>query len=45
MHPSRCPPAALARHLRELPNIGPSLAEDLRLLGIDEPRQLRGADP
>ena len=31
--------------MRELPNIGPSLAEDLRLLGIEQPSQLCGAEP
>lgn len=28
--------------LTDLPNIGPAMAEDLRLLGISEPGQLRG---
>ena len=31
--------------LTDLPNIGPSLAADLRLLGIDAPQQLAGIDP
>ena len=31
--------------LQQLPNIGPAAAADLRLIGISEPRQLRGADP
>ena len=30
--------------LTDLPNIGPSLAADLRLLGIDTPQQLLGQD-
>jgi hypothetical protein len=30
--------------LEQLPNIGPSLAEDLRLIGIHQPQQLRGKD-
>jgi hypothetical protein len=30
--------------LEQLPNIGPSLAADLRLIGIDRPRDLRGKD-
>jgi hypothetical protein len=30
--------------LEQLPNIGPSLARDLRLIGITHPRQLRGKD-
>jgi hypothetical protein len=38
-------PFAAARKLEDLPNIGPALAADLRLLGIAEPAQLRGRDP
>ena len=30
--------------LAQLPNIGPALAADLRLIGIHEPQQLRGKD-
>ena len=30
--------------LEQLPNIGPSLAADLRLIGIQHPRDLRGQD-
>ncbi len=30
--------------LEQLPNIGPALAADLRLVGIHEPRQLQGQD-
>jgi len=36
--------AALCRTLEHLPNIGPALAADLRLIGIREPRDLRGKD-
>jgi hypothetical protein len=36
--------AAECTALEQLPNIGPSLAADLRLIGIDEPGQLRGKD-
>ena len=36
--------AAECKTLEQLPNIGPSLAADLRLIGITEPRQLRGKD-
>ena len=32
------------RTLEQLPNIGPALAADLRLIGIQEPAQLRGKD-
>lgn len=31
--------------LTDLPNIGPAMAEDFRLLGIDQPGQLAGRDP
>jgi hypothetical protein len=31
--------------LEQLPNIGPALADDLRLIGIQRPAQLRGRDP
>lgn len=37
--------AADARRLQDIPNIGPSIADDLRALGIHEPRQLVGKDP
>ena len=36
---------SLTDPLQSLPGIGPSLAEDLRLLGIREPADLRGQDP
>lgn len=36
--------AADCTRLEQLPNIGPSLADDLRLIGIHEPAQLRGRD-
>jgi hypothetical protein len=31
--------------LEQLPNIGPALAADLRLIGIRTPQALRGRDP
>jgi Pathogenicity locus len=31
--------------LKDLPNVGPAVAGDLRLLGITRPKQLRGRDP
>jgi len=31
--------------LTDIPNVGPAIARDLRLLGIDEPEQLKGLDP
>ena len=30
--------------LQQLPNVGPAMAADLRLLGIETPAQLRGRD-
>ena len=35
---------AACKTLEQLPNIGPSLAGDLRLIGIREPAELRGQD-
>jgi Pathogenicity locus len=37
--------AADCRSLEQLPNIGPALAADLRLLGIRHPQDLRSRDP
>ena len=31
-------------HLEQMPNIGPAMAADLRLLGIERPDQLQGRD-
>ena len=36
--------AAECQVLEQLPNIGPSLAADLRLIGIEHPKELRGKD-
>ncbi len=36
--------AAECLRLEQLPNIGPSLAQDLRMLGIERPQQLIGRD-
>jgi len=36
--------AAECEILEQLPNIGPSLAADLRLIGIERPADLRGKD-
>ncbi|MBQ1766785.1 MAG: helix-hairpin-helix domain-containing protein [Aquincola sp.] len=36
--------AAACQTLEQLPNIGPSLAADLRLIGIQQPRDLIGRD-
>jgi hypothetical protein len=41
--PKAATPAECSR-LEQLPNIGPSLADDLRLIGILEPQDLRGKD-
>lgn len=37
--------AAECQKLEQLPNIGPALAADLRLIGIHTPAELRGKDP
>ena len=37
--------AAEARRLQDIPNIGLSIADDLRALGIESPKQLVGKDP
>ena len=39
VHPAAC------QTLEQLPNIGPALAADLRLIGIRAPLELRGRDP
>lgn len=33
------------RQLRDLPNVGPAMAKDLELIGINAPDQLAGKDP
>lgn len=43
MHPDKVHREQVSQ-LTDLPNIGPSLAGDLRLLGIAHPQQLQGAD-
>ncbi len=35
---------AQAKRLEDIPNIGPSLASDLRGIGITQPKQLKGKD-
>jgi hypothetical protein len=48
--PPKAPPPRKARsadeceQLEQLPNIGPSIAADLRLLGVVHPRELAGHD-
>ncbi|MEJ7137038.1 helix-hairpin-helix domain-containing protein [Amphibiibacter pelophylacis] len=46
---SKAPPkaqvAAEAQRLTDIPNIGVSLAADLRGIGIDTPQQVRDMDP
>ena len=44
MHPARVDRARL-RVLTDLPNVGPSLAGDLRRIGIETPAQLAGQSP
>ncbi len=49
--PPKAPPPRKAasadecERLEQLPNIGPSIAADLRSLGIGHPRELAGRDP
>jgi len=35
----------LIREFTDLPNIGPAMARDLRLLGFERPQQLAGQNP
>ena len=42
---SKATDAASATRLEDIPNIGPSIADDLRALDIFEPAQLVGQDP
>ena len=44
MHPSKVERERLVE-LTDLPNVGPSVAGDLRLLGIATPQALVGQDP
>ena len=50
LRPPKAPPPRKARaaaeceQLEQLPNIGPSIAADLRLIGIQHPRELSGQD-
>lgn len=44
MHPAKVDRNRLDR-LEDLPNVGPAMARDLRLLGIDKPADLIGQDP
>jgi hypothetical protein len=43
--PRKARTAGEATHLEQIPNIGASIADDLRALGINQPRQLVGRDP
>jgi hypothetical protein len=44
MHPAKVKREAV-RRLTDLPNVGPSVARDLELLGITHPAALAGRDP
>jgi hypothetical protein len=44
MHPTKVMRSRLAS-LTDLPNIGPAMAADLRLLGYATPESITGADP
>jgi hypothetical protein len=37
--------AAEAQRFTDIPNIGPAMAEDFRLLGLSQPSDLSGKDP
>lgn len=41
---AKAPAASACTTLEQIPNIGPSLAADLRLLGILHPKELAGRD-
>ena len=42
---AKAPAASAARRLEDIPNIGPSIAADLRGLGLHTPDDVRGMDP
>ena len=44
MHPAKVERSKVKR-LTDLPNIGPAMAKDLELIGINMPPQLVGKDP
>jgi hypothetical protein len=44
LRPAKARCADECQHLEQLPNIGPSLAADLRLLGVQHPRELAARD-
>jgi hypothetical protein len=44
LRPLKARHAAECESLEQLPNIGPSLAADLRLLGVEHPRELAKRD-
>ena len=39
------PDRTTVSHLEKLPNIGKAMADDLRLIGIDHPKELIGKNP
>jgi len=41
----RASPLADVKDLQDIPNIGPSMAADLRCIGITRPTELAGRDP
>ncbi len=43
--PRKAASAAECERLEQLPNVGPSITADLRLIGVAEPAQLVGRDP
>lgn len=43
--PKQAPSRSEFTRLEQLPNIGPAIAADVRILGISVPKDLRGRDP
>ena len=42
---SKARTAAEAQRFEDIPNIGPAMAKDFRLLGLDDPSELAGKNP
>ena len=43
--PGKAQSAEVCTALEQIPNIGPAMAADFRLLGLTRPQELRGKDP
>jgi len=44
-HATKAARAAEAVRLEDIPNVGPSIAADLRRIGVERPEQLKGQEP